>query len=611
MYWGLAVGFVALLLGALAGVRAPAFFGHGGGFSLLQAEVAAVFDGAFSGEEALLVFDLDDPAGDVSFRAPLLPASGGADARWCEYHEGAEPARHTILLSEVAWMGDGENFRNEWFEVVNVSTSTVSVSEFQVIDEKGDIRFSFPFGAELGPGAFHVFVRGEDYTGTLSNQGEAVRLFDGGCALLDEVVAGPDWPAGSNKTKATMERDLGDFGWYTSALPEGTPGESNSARATAALSDEVADDPFGSTPPRATSSVVSSVKECVFDVAGLPPRSDVVISEVAWMGTVESANDEWIEVANWSEDPVDISGWQLLDQDERIRVVFDEGTVLDAGARFLLERTDDDSVPTIAADVIYTGALSNHDEGLRLFTRSCVLVDEAVARPHWPGGSVSSKGTMERRVDYTWQTSAVLGGTPRAKNTVIVVPQGVAFVTPAEVEVDGVEGSLPSDDPPPEEEAEEGSSDALILISEVLFDAAGSDKGKEFVELRNGGLSLVDLSGWRVRYTLGGGAPKNLATVGSKSEDVVVIPAGGYFLMGFNGYEAEQYGGVAADVVRSASLPNGSSEMRLFILDGDDVEVGSVTYDSASIGAAGESLEWDGAGGFVPQANPNPHGTLF
>jgi hypothetical protein len=38
---------------------------------------------------------------------------------------------------------------------------------------------------------------------------------------------------------------------------------------------------------------------------------DVVINEIAWAGTLASANDEWIELYNTTTGKADITGWTL------------------------------------------------------------------------------------------------------------------------------------------------------------------------------------------------------------------------------------------------------------------------------------------------------------
>ncbi|MCK9401751.1 MAG: lamin tail domain-containing protein, partial [Bacteroidales bacterium] len=43
--------------------------------------------------------------------------------------------------------------------------------------------------------------------------------------------------------------------------------------------------------------------------------ASVVINEVAWMGTAESANNEWLELKNQSEAEIDLAGWILRASD--------------------------------------------------------------------------------------------------------------------------------------------------------------------------------------------------------------------------------------------------------------------------------------------------------
>jgi len=144
----------------------------------------------------------------------------------------------------------------------------------------------------------------------------------------------------------------------------------------------------------------------------------VIINEVAWMGTDKSHTDEWIELKNLYRDEVDIGGWQLQNKDRGIKVVFKPGSVLPAGGFYLLERTDDTTIPAVVADAIYTGNLANSNEALYLFDADCGLQDSVAAQPSWPAGDNAGKRTMERTGDLLWRTSVKAGGTPRQENSV-------------------------------------------------------------------------------------------------------------------------------------------------------------------------------------------------
>ena len=147
-----------------------------------------------------------------------------------------------------------------------------------------------------------------------------------------------------------------------------------------------------------------------------PSRSKVIFNEIAWMGTNNSANDEWIELRNISGTQVNLSSWQILDKEKQIKIIFATGTIPINGF-LLLERTDEDSVPNVTADLIYSGGLNNTNEALYLFDQNCQLQDEVLANSNWPAGESDSKRTMERKSDLGWQTSLNAGGTPGRENS--------------------------------------------------------------------------------------------------------------------------------------------------------------------------------------------------
>jgi len=142
----------------------------------------------------------------------------------------------------------------------------------------------------------------------------------------------------------------------------------------------------------------------------------IIINEVAWMGTVQSYSDEWIELKNITSSDIDLSGWQLQNKSQKIKISFGPGEILPAAGFYLLERTNDDSVPGIAANKTYSGSLGNSKEALYLFDKSCVVEDLVLAENKWPAGDNTAKKTMVRKADLTWATGKIPGGTPAAEN---------------------------------------------------------------------------------------------------------------------------------------------------------------------------------------------------
>ncbi|GMU73926.1 MAG: hypothetical protein AMXMBFR44_1250 [Candidatus Campbellbacteria bacterium] len=139
----------------------------------------------------------------------------------------------------------------------------------------------------------------------------------------------------------------------------------------------------------------------------------VVINEVAWMGTSVSANDEWIELYNDGTDHMSLDGWRLSGEDGAPSIAL--SGVIEAGGYFLLERSDDASVPDVPADLIFTGAIGNDTEHLTLSDASGTKIDEVQSGENWSlGGDNTTKHTAQRQGDGSWITGVP---TPRAANS--------------------------------------------------------------------------------------------------------------------------------------------------------------------------------------------------
>jgi len=136
----------------------------------------------------------------------------------------------------------------------------------------------------------------------------------------------------------------------------------------------------------------------------------VRVNEIAWMGTTNSANDEWMELYNTDTSVVNLSGWTLVANDGAPLITL-AGSISGSGY-FLLERTDDSTVPTVSADQIYSGALGNEGENLSLKDTSGTTVDSVNQTGGWIGGDNVTKETMQ----YTGTIWITGSGTPKAEN---------------------------------------------------------------------------------------------------------------------------------------------------------------------------------------------------
>jgi len=130
--------------------------------------------------------------------------------------------------------------------------------------------------------------------------------------------------------------------------------------------------------------------------AAIPASAaNLVINEVAWSGTAGSTSDEWIELHNPTDVPIDLTGWTLVFGDAVVHLdrVADatievRRSVIEPGGFYLLERTDDDTVSDMTADLIYKGALPNDGIEISLFDREGTLVDSVRCdEGGWPAGT--------------------------------------------------------------------------------------------------------------------------------------------------------------------------------------------------------------------------------
>ena len=191
--------------------------------------------------------------------------------------------------------------------------------------------------------------------------------------------------------------------------------------------------------------------------------NDFIISEVAWAGTAASYTDEWIELRNGGDETVDLQGWQLVFGDTVIPLgELGEGTaeirttVLAPGSFLVLERTNDDSISDITADLIYKGSLSNDGVLIELRNLEGEVIDSvAPLETGWPAGSASDGDpaycTMERTSLGEWTTNNGIirngvdangnpvNGTPGQPNSVEILAQWAPVV---EISFPSEEGSI-------------------------------------------------------------------------------------------------------------------------------------------------------------------------
>ena len=166
-----------------------------------------------------------------------------------------------------------------------------------------------------------------------------------------------------------------------------------------------------------------------------------MINEIAWSGTgAKTSSDEWIELYNNTDSAIDLAGWNLFVSTTPIAL----SGVISPRGYYLMERTKDDTVSKITADLIFTlpNGLNNSGEDLILKNSAGEIIDEVSCSNGWFAGTAGSGSylqakyrSMERKnptesgnSDDNWRTNigqpllgktardADIMGTPRQPN---------------------------------------------------------------------------------------------------------------------------------------------------------------------------------------------------
>lgn len=127
------------------------------------------------------------------------------------------------------------------------------------------------------------------------------------------------------------------------------------------------------------------------------------------MGTQASSADEWIELFNVGTTTADMTGWKIQDGDGN--TVVSLSGVVDAGSYFLIERTDQQTISDITAQIAKSfggGGLNDNDSankpgeklilldsmGSQVDVIDCLRSNNGIG---WFSGDKSTRSSMERK----------------------------------------------------------------------------------------------------------------------------------------------------------------------------------------------------------------------
>ncbi|MDP3014362.1 MAG: lamin tail domain-containing protein, partial [Candidatus Subteraquimicrobiales bacterium] len=191
------------------------------------------------------------------------------------------------------------------------------INNWQLIDKAEQIKINLGLLKEtkIKAGQFILLERTDDdsapnvpadliYSNTLNNSDEGLRLFDSQCNLVDEVLANPNWPAGDNTQKRTMERSP-DLSWHTyngTAQNNifGTPKRENSAPTVIASGGGGGGGNVSSNQQPTTNSTSTS------------SPAKILINEIQITGGEGKPNNDFIELYNPNNFQVNLKSYRLV-----------------------------------------------------------------------------------------------------------------------------------------------------------------------------------------------------------------------------------------------------------------------------------------------------------
>lgn len=421
-----------------------------------------------------------------------------------------------IVISEFRTRGEA-SAANEFIEIFNPTETMVDIAGWTIRASNSSastgVRYTFLSGIQLQPYQ-HFLLANNSYIGTvtldayystgITDGGGIAIILPDGITIVDEV--------GLSGGSAYGEGDY--LSPLTSSVNQSYERKVGGQAGNCEDTDDNNND-FFVINPSAPQNMSSPLTNC-----GHSPLS-VIINEVAWAGTVASSDDEWIELYSPGGGNFDLTGWRLVADDGYPDIILSGQTTPDG--YFLLERGYDNVVSNVPTNQLYTGALSDSGEILRLRAPDGSIIDTANGDGGvWSHGRVSPASSMERMsinadTDQNWVTSVIqnttakdaagnpIYGTPGAANwgyTLTYTPTNTATSTAtntatATAIATATKTLTPTQTSTPTKTATPPAN-LSILINEVAWSGTKASYNDEWIELYNASSQKINLSGWKL-----------------------------------------------------------------------------------------------------------------
>jgi len=202
------------------------------------------------------------------------------------------PGRSDVLINEL--VSDPEEGDKEWIELYNPTRHEIELSGWTLEDGS---RNSVMLSGTLGTQDLKRFFVRDLPAGFLRNSGDSISLRDARMLLIDEVVYG-DWDDGdilNNAPRATDPQSLARAG-------DGTNTFNNKSDFQATV-----------TPTKGGSNRITQSP----DTTPIEKKISLIISELLPNPSSQNPKDEFIELFNAGDEPVNLEGWALSCTDGR------------------------------------------------------------------------------------------------------------------------------------------------------------------------------------------------------------------------------------------------------------------------------------------------------
>ena len=255
---------------------------------------------------------------DASGEFAMTASATFGSANDCATQAG-DTVETSIRINEVQSSNPDDSFQGgeDWIEIVNTAAVELDLGGVVVSDSDADHWYIIPEQTLLGAGA-HLVLGGYDDEanpdGTIDfglGKGDSVRLFAAGTAIVDGEIA-PEavpfdataWPDGQHTIPSwgRCPDGVGDFRMTGTATP-------------------------------------SAANDCSGDYEP-PVEEPAELSGDLAINEVESNGDDtdWVEVANLTAAPIDISGWAIKDDNDGRTDVVPAGSVVPAGGLLVIDQ---------------------------------------------------------------------------------------------------------------------------------------------------------------------------------------------------------------------------------------------------------------------------------